>query len=127
MKYLILIAFLFSSLTAHADDVKYLKQGETAPFTGYLFTPEKERELRLMDVDYKFVKDLNLSLTNINKVYEDNTKILEERITNKDKQIDNLTERLSEKSDGILSKIGMFLLGAAVTTGIAYGVAKATK
>jgi hypothetical protein len=127
MKYLILISFIFSSLTAYADDVKYVKQGDIVPYTGYLFSPDKEREVRLMDQDYKFTKDLNLTLTNMNKLYEENTKILEARITNKDNQIDNLNNELSKKSDGLLGKVGMFILGALVTTGIAYGVSRATK
>lgn len=141
MKYLILLSFLLSSVTYAGEqkyvtiynavqnvveDVKYLKQGEQAPFTGYLFSPEKEQELRLMDSDYKYLEKVNLSLTNMNKYYEANETVMNARIDNQSKQIDTLTSRVA-KTDNTLLSIGMFVLGAVVAGGIAVGVTKVVK
>lgn len=46
-----------TSLFACPKPVTFLRNGEVASCDGYLFSPEKERELRLLNEDYKLVTE----------------------------------------------------------------------
>lgn len=61
MKGLLSFIFLFSSIGyAKCPDVTYLKQGQPAPCVGYLFSPEKEKELRGLDSKYETLQQIVL-------------------------------------------------------------------
>lgn len=107
-------------------DIKYVQKGQTVGYDGYLMTPETEKNFRLLSVDFDYYKALNTTLTNINNVQANELKIVDERIKNKDEQIGKLTDRLASQ-DNFFSKLGMFMLGAGITMGLAWGLNNATK
>jgi len=95
-----------------------LRKDEVAPYNGYLFTPQKEQEVRTINESYGVLK-------NLVKEQDAQISLLNERIGVKDEQLDKAIEQVG-KSDNILTKIGFFVLGAVLTTGMVYGVKKAT-
>lgn len=120
IKKLIVTITLLSNICLAADVVT-LKQNDIVPFDGVLFSHEREKALRVIDQNLTIANDLN-------KLYEEKIGIMDKRIELRDTQIDSLTKTLaSTREDTIWTKIGFFILGAAVTTGIAYGVTKATR
>lgn len=119
MRYLILL--LIPNLI-FANEVKYLKVGDPAPYEGYLFTSDHEKRYRLLDQEQDYQKQINISLTNINKSYQSNETVMQQRIENQQQQISHLNDRLSDSKDGFLSKAAYFVFGAILTGFIAYGV-----
>lgn len=123
MRYILVL--ILSLQAAFAQDVAYLPKGTPTPYEGYLFSPLKEREVRLTGETLKYCdksKELMISLL---QDIESKDKILNDRLNLRDVQIDNLSKRLIEaKDDSFLSKTGFFILGAIITGGIAFGVSK---
>lgn len=104
-----------------ADEVKFIKKDEPAPYEGYLFSPEKEKEVRYTTKRLETVE-------NLNQLQEEKVFLYEKRLEIRDKQLDALSNRVvDEKNDSFLSKAGMFILGALVTTGIVFGVQKVSR
>lgn len=120
---LITYFLILVSTTCFADPVVVsLDKGQVAPFDGYLFTPEKEKELRLLDSNVNYYKSLSDSLNTINKVQGDSLDKMQERITLRDTQIDNLTKRVNDSDTGFFTKAGYFIFGAVVTGLIAQSI-----
>ena len=110
---------------AYAADVKYVKEGEPVPYTGYLFTPEKEKELRLLD------DKLSLSEQKINLLKSTNelqTQLIDngnKRIEIYQKQVDYLGEKVVSTEDKSFWKSTLyFTLGAVLTGAVAYGLSQ---
>jgi hypothetical protein len=61
MKKLLTIILLFSHINAYSTscskNVAYLEEGKTAPCTGYLFSPDQELKVRLLDDQNLFLTD----------------------------------------------------------------------
>lgn len=127
-KYLILYSMILSQAALACDPVKYVKKGEVAPCTGYLFTPDKELEVRktieelktsrfIIENNAKLInlKDENLSLTNTQlKLWQDQSSMLSKQLVDRE-------------NSSFWKSTFYFVLGAAVTTGLAFAVNKATK
>lgn len=96
-----------SSVSACDQDVTYLNSGDSAPCNGYLFSPEKEFEVRVKVEENKY-------LTKI----VDNQKIL----------IDNLKEQNdiyeTRKNLNDLEKFAYFIGGALITALVAKNIDK---
>ena len=69
---LLLTWVLTVSYTCYAcPPVLYIKEGTPAPCTGYLFSPEKELELRIFKSDYEFLQkelEIQRSLTELHRL-----------------------------------------------------------
>jgi hypothetical protein len=104
MKRLIAIALTISlPISSFADCTKpvtSLEEGAKAPCTGYLFTPEKELEVRLMKKESELLKaeteNLNLMIDKYKKKEVEYTKVI-------DLQIDK-TELWKTKAEDITMK-----------------------
>jgi len=60
MKLLINIILMFCLVyptRLFSQEVVYLEKGQVTPFTGYLFTPAKEQQLRLLSIEYKLLSE----------------------------------------------------------------------
>lgn len=110
----ILFSILLISSISFAEDVKYLQKNEVAPFTGYLFSPQKELEIRLLNEKLPILeKKIELQ--------EDINEILEQRIANNMKYISSLEK---DQGRGTLRETGYFLFGALLTGFIAANVGR---
>lgn len=120
MRALLLALILFTN-TAFGYEVKYLDQGQAAPFAGYLIEPKLEKEFRLMDKELEYNKKLVVSLDAINKSYQEQVYVMQTRIDNQSKELKEL-----RTSDSFLSKYGLFILGCLTTTAVAFAVNRAS-
>ena len=120
MKYL--LVFLLSFNIALADDaVVVIKKNEPAPYDGYLFTQEQAVKVRDLKLDLGLVQKENEILTKKNSLLTDYN-------VSSETHIKSLSDRLVESRDNsFFSKLGFFMLGAGITTALAFGVSKATK
>lgn len=120
MKKLIIILLLISNV-CYSDQSTYLNKDDKAPYDGFLLDREKASKVRLLDIDYKEALKTQEYLKTDNELYV-------KRLENMTQENDRLSKQLVEARDpNIWDKIGFFFLGALVTTGIAYGVSRATR
>ena len=116
--------FVYSHQIYADTAVTYLEKDKPAPYTGYLFTPSKEKELRLLDSETTYYKALTNSLQIINKAQEDNLNKYNERIELRDKRIDTLE---TQENYQWLKTMGAFALGCLITTTLVFGVGNSLK
>jgi hypothetical protein len=118
----LLSLILLISYTATAQ-VKFHTKGQPAEYDGFLFTPEKEQEVRykLMDLDY--YKSLDSSRIREIDLYKQENKLLEEKLVLYKSTNEELFKRSMDVTNSTFwTGFWYFLLGAGVTTLITYGV-----
>lgn len=115
--------------------VTALEQGASAPCRGYLFTPEKEKEIRLLNEDSKLLKEEITYKDSKIKLLSSNL-FLADEILQKEREKTELWRITAEKSTLELVKVNegqgrrdlyMILLGVVVTVGAGYAVGQASK
>lgn len=114
MKTLIItIFFLFGQVSFACDKpVSYLLKGTTTRCDGYLFSPEKEKEVREYAIKFEDMKKLSIKQDGL-------VQTLTERVYNANVQNVNLRKILeSEKSQNNLERIIYFTLGTVIGLGI---------
>ena len=132
-KLLCLVLAVCMSTTAFAECTKpvtLLEQGAQAPCNGFLFTKEKEKEVRLMAEDYKLVlEELEYKNKKIELTLKDLR--LSDDIIQKERDKGELWRLTAEKSTLELVKsnegqgkrdIWMILLGVGLTVGAGYAL-----
>jgi hypothetical protein len=137
-KLLCLVLAVCMSTTAFANcpkPVTSLEQGAQAPCSGFLFSKEKEQEVRLMAEDYKLVQEeLNIKNKKLELTLKDLR--LSDEIILKERDKTELWRLTAEKSTLELVKVNesqgnrdllMILLGVVVTVGAGYAVGQASK
>lgn len=124
MKYFLFIIILIQSIFVRAEclqPVTHLRINEVTPCEGYLFTPEKELEVRQQVINYE---QLNL-MNNKQKQLID---ILQQRMNIQIEQNLLLVDKLQKQEQYEFWKIGSsFALGVIITTIISYGVVHSLK
>lgn len=106
---------------SYAEQVVFVEKGQPAPFTGFLMDREKAIKFNDLDLNYTF------SLKNI-EVLKYQNGLFEEQLTKNNQHIQELNKQLIDnKSDSMWTKIGFFMLGAALTGFIAYGTVQAIR
>lgn len=126
MKLLVLI-LSFASISATAQ-VKYLEQGQQAPFTGYLFSPDKEQEARQNTEAVQHLRKLDEYNQKIIQLKDEEIQLINGQKQMWQKQSEDLSKQLQAKENsGFWKQTLYFGLGALVTTALAYGVNQATK
>lgn len=131
-----LLLALMLSLPANADcskPVTTLESGTPAPCRGFLFTPEKEHEVRLMGEDYDLTKqELDLKTKKIDlliKSQSDTDFIIKKERDQSElwrKAAEDSTLKLTEKENrqGYRDWL-MIFAGIALTVGAGYAVGQA--
>ena len=126
-KLLTLVLMLSISMSSFGQ-VKYVEKGQKVPYTGYLLTPEKEKETRfkLIDLDYyKKLSDINTK--RLDNSFKQNELLSKQVILWKD-QSTNLAEQLvNRESKSFWKSIMYFGLGALITVGLTYSVNQASR
>jgi len=135
---LLLVFSLILPIQSMADcpkPVTLLEEGTSAPCRGFLFTPQKELEVRLLNEDNKLLgkeiefKDikidkLNKSLFESDKIYD-----LERQKTELWRlKAEDSTKKLIESEDGRGKRDLLFvILGVALTVGAGFAIGQAAK
>lgn len=111
-----------------AGDVTYIELGTKAPYSGYLFTPEKTQETRQKLIDGDTYKSLNESLQKSLDFNKQNLQLIEEKNTLLSNQNDNLAKRLyDERQMSDWTKAFWFGAGVIASILITYGIKKANQ
>jgi septal ring factor EnvC (AmiA/AmiB activator) len=107
------------ALNAFAEEsVIPISRGEIAPFDGYLINQERAERFRTLGIELQFVNK------NLQLVSEQNV-LLNDQLNLASKQIGDLNKQLTDVKDtSLLSKIGMFVLGAGTATLMAFAVSR---
>ena len=132
----VLLSFLIAAPVWGCDkNVYYLVEGDKAPCTGYLFSPEKELELRLLDTNYKYLQEESRIKDSLIDLYKDNDETTSE-IVEKERQKAELWRNVAEKNTLELVKTKdsqgkrdwMFFVGGILATVAAgYAIGQASK
>jgi hypothetical protein len=119
---LILICFtgLISPLSLADENTVHLDKGEPAPFSGFLLDPARSQRVYTLDLDLQ-------TCTKVSDLKSQEIDIGNTRITNANKEIDHLSERLAKEQDTFWKNVGMFILGAATATAISFAAARAVR
>lgn len=96
----ILLVFLLSFNVLAQEGVKYIDKDSPAPYNGYLFTIKKTQSVRKELIE----KD---RLAEFNKVLQENIKLQEKIIVNKNEQVKLLSDQNEKLAKEIDSKKGM--------------------
>lgn len=119
-KLIALLLILTSTLSFGDDKTVHLDKGEPAPFNGFLLDAARAQRVHLMDLDLQTcnkVSDLKSQEIDIGNT----------RITNANKEINHLSERLAKEQDTFWKSVGMFVLGAATATAVAFAAARSVR
>lgn len=120
MKHLLILILALSNV-CYADQSTLLEKDQKAPYTGYLLDQDKAEKVHAMSLNYQEALDNEKYLTDTNAIYV-------KRIELVSTENDKLAKQVAEQRDSsIWSKLGFFVLGAAVTTGLAFGLSRATR
>lgn len=123
--------FLIVSLTSnfcYAEDVIRLEKDKPAPFTGFLFTDEKAKEVRIKLLERDFYKETSESFEKSNSFLKQNSTLKDEQIKIIMERNDNLAKALrDERSMNTWERIGWFTLGVVATGAALYGLKQVTK
>jgi len=124
----LLISILLVGQPCLADDVKFVRQGEPSPFTGYLFSVEKEKELRLLDQKLEFANMKVDLLKKSNELQNEMLTISAQRSEMYKTNSDSLSKQLADhKSDNFWKNTLYFSLGAVLSGVVAYGVSRSVR
>lgn len=121
--------------TECSKPVTLLNEGTPAPCKGFLFSPEKESEIRLLNTDYNLMKqELELKDVKIKLLTQDIKDT--EFIIKREQDQSELWRKRAEESTLLLTKKEdsqgrrdwfMLLLGVVITVGAGYAVGQASK
>jgi hypothetical protein len=119
-----LASALIASLSLCPKNVTPLQKGEAAPCQGYLFSPEKEQELRLKNENYKLLEQENTIYkkqnSNLNEQinnYEFIIKKEQEKAEKWRSQAERSTEKyLNQQSNSDYYIVGYVLAGVLLTS-----------
>lgn len=125
----VLIVLLVSTLQVPClADVAYVERGNPAPFTGFLFSPDQEKQLRLTDQKLEFCTEKTNLLKESLETQNEVIKFSNQRVELYKTQSDNLAKQVTEiKDDSFWKNSLYFLVGATLTGLVAYGYSRATR
>lgn len=108
--------------------VSFIKQGDKAPYDGFLFSPDKEAEVRQHLLEWKALDKVNASLEKSLFVETAITQKTTEKLAICNDQNDKLAKSLySERGSSDLERIIWFSLGVIAAVGGFYAVKQASK
>ncbi len=123
IKYLVLSTYLITNITLACDPVARIEKGEPSPCTGYVFSVEKEKEVRLRINDLDYYKSVAESKDREVNLFKEENQLLTEKSTLWKNETETQAKALaSERSYSFWKSAAFFTLGALLTTGITYAV-----
>lgn len=132
MKYLIVLSIIFNTHFSFAteckESVQLIEAGQKAQCTGFLFSPDAERQASEAVLDLKYYKEINLKLLERKELAEQDYAIMENRMMLYQDQSVLLADKLNSaerynKWDNML----WFGLGILATSLAVYGASSLAK
>ncbi len=126
-KTLIIISLIFSN-SCFADKAIEMKENDKAPFAGVLMDPEMANSVKSGLLERDLYKEITESQAHSIDLLKQNNTYEEEKVQKLLTQNDLLSERLqSAQSMSTFEKVGLFVLGVAVTIGAGIMVRNVSK
>jgi hypothetical protein len=119
MKKYIVGLSLVLSITSYADeDTVYLMKGASSPFNGYLIDVSRAQRIAWLEANYSEGEK-------VSALKDQEIDILNQRVNNANKEVRDLSSRLTTQDNGThLKELLMFSLGAVMASGVAYGAVR---
>lgn len=114
---LIIALALFSFINANGADIVKLEEGDKAPFTGALVSPDRLNEFRQLDETNRLLEKKILTMRDLGVVMESRVDL------NKKLAEEYKIEYTKSEAKRSLTNLGHFLLGVAITT-VAFKIAQ---
>ena len=112
---------MMGCVSSFAQQVAEVKKGDQAPFTGVLFGPKEDMELRKQILEREY-------LLKENELIKKQSELLQQRTELWKKQSEDLSKELVDsQNDSFWKKAAFFALGSVATIGMAFAVRGATK
>ena len=128
MKTLAYILLFTLSAQAFCDDVLYVQKGVPAPITGYLFSSDREKALRLTDENLSICTTKTDLLQKKADLTTDMLNLSSQRADLYQKNSEALSKELQSHTSDSFWKNSLYFLGGALVTGlIAAGVSHAVR
>ena len=128
MKTFLISLIILSQISIADEGVIYLPKETPAPYTGFLFTQEKTKEVRIGLIDRDTYKTLNESLNKTIEMCKDNASIQEKKVNILLTQNDKLSQDLYSARQTSTWENTLWFFGGVVLTGlIFYGTSQAYK
>lgn len=124
LRLLLLVAvYSLGSQASCPKPVTYLTEGSQTPCTGFLFTPEKEAEVRAANLDLGLQRDINaIQEKQLGLLKEDNKLLLDQSHLWRTRAEDSTKKLMESRNTDTWRMFLYFSLGVAATTLITYGV-----
>ena len=123
-----MISLTIVSQISLAADVTYINKDDKAPYSGFLFTEDKAKDIRLQLIDLDTYKSLNKSLERTVELYKKNEDIDQSKINTLLDQNDKLATNLYSARETSNWERALYFFGGAVLTGLAfYGASQVYK
>lgn len=114
---LILALSLFSQVsladTVCAQPVLAMHQGDSVPCSGFLFSPEMEKEVRQMKENYDKLVELNKDLTDLSAIKDDEINVISKNLDATKAQL-NFDDKKNVWENVLWFAAGVLATGAAV-------------
>lgn len=114
---LIMLLLAFWATTTKSADLVKLEEGDKAPFTGVLVSPERLNEFRQLDETNRLLEKKVLTMRDLGVVMESRVDL------NKKLAEEYKIEYTKSEAKRSLTNLGHFLLGVAITT-VAFKIAQ---
>lgn len=126
--WIISISLSLISNTAYSNDSVFIEKNTPAPFSGFLFSEQKGREIKQRLVEADYFEQLNKSLQIQIKLYENIETRNNEKYNILLDQNDRLAKNLySERNMSTWEKLAYFGLGVLATVLTTYAIKQAVK
>lgn len=123
-----LILFLIVTLcpiNALAYEVKYLEKDTPAPFSGFLFSKESEKQLREMEQDLALCNKASALYVKQSEAQEELFKLAQRKASLYETQSDRLAKELADQRSTTFWQNTAYFIGGALLSGIiAYGYSR---
>ncbi len=128
MKAFLLLCLLFTQTTLACNPVLHLNKGAVAPCEGYIFSLPAELDNRKSLEEFKYLKLVNENNIKLINLKDTQVSLLSSQVKLWQDQSTTLSKQLVDRENSSFWHNTLyFVLGAAVTTGLAFAVNKATK
>lgn len=131
MKYVLTFCIFFNSFAFAADcrdAVQLIEEGQKAQCTGFLFSPDAEKQASQDSDDLKYYKEINLKLLERKELVEQDYTIMENRMLMYQDQSIIFAERLTKiENNDKWNNVIWFGLGILATSLAVFGASQLDK
>jgi hypothetical protein len=125
---ILICGVIATAIPTYAQDAVILNKGQSAPFTGILMTEDMAKDLKSKVIELDYEKVINASQTRQIDLYKAQLVTVESQATLwRDTSLKLSKELTDTKDHSMWKSVGGFVVGAVLTTAIAFAVNRSTR